>query len=31
VRDLACANRRAHDGPQKDVDADGSIGQAMPT
>src|SRR5262249_25392294 len=29
VRDLTCANRRAHDGPQEDVDADSSISQAI--
>ena len=29
VRDLACANGRAHDGPQEDVDANGSISQAV--
>jgi hypothetical protein len=29
VRDLICANARAHDGAQEDVDAEGSIGQAV--
>jgi hypothetical protein len=29
VRDLACANGRAHDRSQEDVDADGSVGQAV--
>jgi hypothetical protein len=29
VRDLTCANGRAHDGTQEDVNADGSIGQAV--
>ena len=29
MRDLACANGRAHDRPQEDVDADGSVGQAV--
>jgi hypothetical protein len=29
VGDLACANGRAHDGSQEDVDADGSVGQAV--
>ena len=28
VCDLTCANGRAHDGSQEDVDADGSVGQA---
>ena len=29
VRDLACANGRAHACLQEDVDADGSVGQAL--
>ena len=29
VRDLACLNGRAHDRAQEDVDADGSVGQAV--
>ena len=29
VRDLTCTNRRVHDGSQEDVNADGSIGQAV--
>ena len=29
VRDLACANGRAHDGSKEDLYADGSIGQAV--
>jgi hypothetical protein len=29
VGDLACANGRTHDGAQEDIDADGSVGQAV--
>ena len=29
VRDLACANGPAHDATEEDVDADGSVGQAV--
>ena len=29
MRDLTCANGRTHDCAQEDVDADGSIGQAV--
>jgi hypothetical protein len=29
LADLTCANRRRHDGPQEDVDANGSVGQAV--
>jgi hypothetical protein len=29
MRDLTCTNGRAHDGSEEDVDADGSVGQAI--
>ena len=29
MRDLTCASGRTHDRPQEDLDADGSVGQAV--